>query len=126
MPKRSHVDTDFRAHVCQQINAYIAEHGITDVEAARVLGVRKQMIAPYRRGQYLPGTEAIARACVHWHLTFSYGGIEISARTFAAQNGQPRPLPQQLELPFDEPLHFRGVSRRVQGVQLTITLRQVS
>src|SRR5579862_1575053 len=126
MPRRSQIDTEFRTHVCQRIDAYIAEHGITDVEAARVLGVRKQMVAPYRRGESLPGTEAIARACVDWNLSFNYKGIEISARTFAVQNGKPKAVPQQLELPLDEPLDFRGVSRRVQDVQMTITLRRVS
>jgi hypothetical protein len=126
MPKRSQIDAEFRAHVCQQIDTYIIEHGISDVEAARVLGVRKQMITPYRRAESLPGTEALARACVHWNLSFRYQGIEISAKTFAAQNGKPRALPRQLELPLDEPLDFQGVSSRVQSVQLTITLKQVS
>jgi hypothetical protein len=126
VPKRSQVDTEFRAHVCQQIDAYIIGHDITDVEAASVLGVRKQMIGPYRRGESLPGTEAIARACINWNLSFNYKGIEISARTFVAANGKPRPVAQQLELPFDEALDFRGLSHRVQNVQLTITLKRVS
>ena len=117
---------EFRAHVCRQIDAYIVEHDISDVEAAKVLGVRKQMITPYRRAESLPGTEAIARACVHWNLSFRYQGIEISAKTFAASNGKPRALPHQLELPLGEPLDFRGISRRVEDVQLTITLKQVS
>src|SRR5689334_14028940 len=124
MPRRSQVDAEFREHVCRRINAYITEHDLTDVEAARILGVREQMIGPYRQGKTLPGTEAIARACIHWNLSFSYRGIEISAKTFTPQNGKPKVLPRQLELPFHEPIEFRGMSQRVQGIQLTITLKQ--
>jgi len=126
MPKRSQVDDEFRQHVCGLIDAYITEHGLTDVDAARVLGVRKQMIRPYRRCKTLPGTEAIARACIHWNLSFSYQGIEISAKFFAPQNGHLRAVPQQLELPLDEPLEFQGTSKSVRDVQLVVRLKQVS
>jgi hypothetical protein len=126
VPKRSQVDAEFRRHVCERIDAYIREHNITDVAAANVLGVRKQMIGPYRRGESLPGTEAMARACIHWSLRFSYLGREISANDFPAQNGRPKLVEHQLELPFDEPVAFKGLSQRVQGVQLTITLKRVS
>src|ERR1700682_6269020 len=121
MPKRSQVDPEFREHVCQRINAYITEHDMTDVEAAEVLVVRKQMIPSYRQGKTLPGTEAIARACIHWNLSFSYRGIEISAKTFAPHNGKPKAVAHQLQLAFNEPLEFRGISQRVRDVQLTIT-----
>ena len=126
MPQHSQVDPEFKNEVCGKIDRYIAEHGITDVDAARILGVRKQMIGPYRRAETLPGTEAIARACVNWNLSFSYQGFEISAATFAPRNGRPAKVPYQLELPFGEPLEFRGVSERVHDVQLTISLKRVS
>jgi len=112
MPRRSHVDAEFRESVCRRIDAYIVEHDLSDVEAARVLGVRKQMIGPYRKGKALPGTEAIARACIEWKLSFSYQGIEISARTFTPQNGKPTVVAYQLELPLRSPSNF-GVYHRV-------------
>jgi transcriptional regulator with XRE-family HTH domain len=126
VPKRSQVDNKFRKHVCGQIDSYISEHNITDVEAANVLGVRKQMIAPYRRGESLPGTEVIARACVTWNLSFNYKGIEISAKTFVTPNGKPKAVPHQLELPFERPLNFRGISKGVQDIRLTVTFSRVS
>lgn len=126
MPKRSQVDIEFRKHVCGQIASYISEHNITDVEAANVLGVRKQMIAPYRRGKSLPGTEVIARACVTWNLSFRYQGIEISAKTFVTANGKPKAVPHQLELPFEQPLDFRGTSQGVKDIRLTVTFSRVS
>ena len=126
MPRHSQVDPEFKNEVCGKIDRYIAEHGISDVEAARILGVRKQMIAPYRKAETLPGTEAIARACVNWNLSFSYQGIQISAMTFTPRNGRPSKVPHQLELPFGEALDFRGVSQRVHDVQLTISLKRVS
>jgi hypothetical protein len=126
VPRHSQVDPDFKKHVCERIDRYIADHDMSDVEAASVLGVTKQVIGDYRRAKSLPGTEVIARVCIYWSLTFDYHGFEISAKTFASQNGKPKAVPLQLELPFGEPLEFRGVSERVQDVQLTITLRRVS
>jgi hypothetical protein len=126
MPKRSQVNPEFRRHVSEKINAYITDNQITDVKAAEVLGVRKQMIGPYRRGEALPGTEAIARACISWNISFSYGGFEISAKTLAGSNGRPKLVARQLELPFEEPIDFLGVSERVRNVRLTVVLREVS
>jgi hypothetical protein len=126
MPRRSSVDPDFKRHVCAQIDSYITANGLTDVEAARVLGVRKQMIKPYRLGVSLPGTEAIARACIHWNLRFTYRGVELSANQFAATNGRPAAIPLQLQLPFNIPVEFEGVSETVQNVQMVVTLRRVS
>jgi hypothetical protein len=126
VPKRSHSDPEFTRHVCSRIDNYIIENQITDVEAARVLGVRKQMIRPYRLGKALPGTQAIARACVHWNLTFNYQGFEISANTFASPNGKPSVVPTQLRLPFGEPLEFRGVSHGIEEIEMVVTLNRVS
>jgi predicted transcriptional regulator len=60
---------------------------MSDVEAAKVLGVSKTVIGDYRRAKSLPGTEVLAKACIHWSLKFDYKGFEISAKTFAPQNG---------------------------------------
>jgi transcriptional regulator with XRE-family HTH domain len=99
---------------------------MSDVEAAKVLGVSKTVIGDYRRGKSLPGTEVLAKICIHWNLVFNYKGFEISAKNFVPQNGRPKAVSLQLELPFGEPFDFRGLSERVQDVQLTISLRRVS
>ena len=119
------MDADFVRHVCSQIDEYIRSTGISDAEAARVLGVRKQMIKPYRRGLSLPGTQALARACVHWNLRFSYQGAEISATTIQPNIG-PTIVPQQLNLPFGIPLEFRGKSAGVPEILLTMTFERAS
>jgi transcriptional regulator with XRE-family HTH domain len=126
MPKHSYVDPEFTRHICAEIDAYISQHGLTDVEAARILGVRKQMIKPYRQGRAMPGTQVIARACIHWNLRFSYQGFEISASSFVPSNGRPQAIPNQLHLPFGESMEFRGISPRVRDVQMTVSLRLVS
>ena len=126
VPKRSHPDKDFVEHVCGRIDRYIAEQKLTDVEAAQVLGVRKQMIGPYRRGEALPGTQVLARACTQWGLTFHYRGFELGAKSLTAESGKPQSVPNQLPLPFDEPLSFRGVTEGMREVQVTLTLRRVS
>ncbi|MGA2713373.1 MAG: hypothetical protein ABSG41_09715 [Bryobacteraceae bacterium] len=126
MPKRCYIDPEFTRHVCAEIDAYISRNDLTDVEAARILGVRKQMIKPYRQGLTMPGTQVIARACVYWNLRFSYQGFEISANNFVPSNGLPQAVPDQLKLPFDEPLEFRGVSSSIRDIELTISFRRVS
>jgi hypothetical protein len=120
------VDPEFTRSVCAQIDAYISRNDLTDVEAARVLGVRKQMIKPYRQGLSMPGTQVVARACVYWNLRFNYQGFEISASNFVPSNGQPKSAPSQLKLPFGGSLEFRGVSSSVHDVQLTVSFRRVS
>ncbi len=126
MPKRPRADPAFQEHVLQQILSHIDKSHITDTEAAEVLGVSKQTMGGYRRRKWLPGTEAIARACVDWGLTFTYKEAEISARSFASENGKPELVPQQLSLPFSEPVEFQGVSECVRDLRLTITLKRVS
>jgi hypothetical protein len=126
MPKRCYVDPEFNRNVCAEIDAYISKNDLTDVEAARVLGVRKQMIKPYRQGLSMPGTLVIARACVYWNLRFSYQGFEISASNFVPSNGRPQGVPDQLKLPFGESVEFRGVSSSVHDVQLTVSFKRVS
>ncbi len=127
MPRRSQADAEFKRHVCGLLDAYIVEHGITDVEAAKVLGVRKQMIRPYREQKSLPGTEAIVRACIYWDLHFRYKGVEISAQSFAAPNGQPSSVPRQLQLPLNEPIHFQSLPKNnMEDVQLTVSFKKVS
>jgi|SRR5580658_1855433 hypothetical protein len=110
MPRHAQVDLEFKTHV----------------QAAFVLGVSKTAIGDYRRTLSLPGTEVIAKACIHWHLTFEYKGFAISAKSFAPQNGRRSAVSLQLGLPFGEPIDFRGVSERVKNVEMTITLRRVS
>lgn len=120
------MDLEFKKHVCARIDHYLTEHEITDADAARALGVSKTVIGDYRRAKSLPGTEVLAKACIYWSLSFDYKGFQISARTFAPHNGKPTAVPIQLELPFDEPVSFKGVSEIVENVQLTITLKRVS
>lgn len=126
MPRRSQPDKDFVEHVCGRIDQYITEQNLTDVEAARVLGVRKQMIGPYRRGKALPGTHVLARACTEWGLTFHYRGFELGTTSRAAGISRLDSVPNQLILPFDEPLSFRGDREGMREVQMIITLRKVS
>ena len=127
MPKRSTFDEEFARQVCSRINRYIEENGISDAQAARVLGVRKQMIGPYRRGDSVPGSQVLARACVEWGIAFQYRGFELSAQSLTA-GPPPHPVPveTQLNLPFEEPASFRGLSERVRDVELIIRLRRVS
>ena len=125
MPRHAQVDLEFKRHVCGRIDSYLTENGLTDVDAARDLGVSKAVIGDYRRAKSLPGTEVLAKACIHWNLSFDYKGFEISARMFPPQNGKLTAVPVQLELPFDEPIRFRGVSEVVENVELIINLKRV-
>ena len=126
MPRHLQADTEFRIHVCQRIDSYIREKGITDVRAATDLGVTKTQIGDYRRAKVLPGTEVLAMACIHWGLSFDYKGFTISANAFVPQNGRPKSVPRQLVLPFDEVVEFLGVSPRVEAVRLSVKLSAVS
>lgn len=126
MPKRSLIDKELTLEVCREIDAHIRKTGITDAQAARDLGVRKQMIQPYRLGKTLPGTQALARACVIWGLKFEYQGMTISAASFSG--GEPKIVsrPQQLELPLDRTLEFSGVSPAVGELEMVVLFKKVS
>ncbi len=127
MPKRSTFDEEFAREVCSRINRYIEENGISDADAARALGVRKQMIGPYRKGDSVPGSQILARACVEWGIAFQYRGFELSARSLTASKApHPVVVETQLPLPFEKLVSFRGVSERFRDVELAIRLRKVS
>jgi hypothetical protein len=125
MPQRRQSDPEFTAHVCGAIDHYIFEHNLTDVAAAKVLGVRKQMIGFYRKGKAMPGSQVLARACVEWGLRFTYRGQLIGADSLEKATGKPQVVPDQMSLPFDVPVAFRSTSEGGGKVELTVLLKRV-
>ena len=70
--------TDFAARLSKAIS------GISKSEAAEKLGISRQMLNRYLKGQSTPGGEVIKRACENWKLTLSIRGFEFKAGAFDA------------------------------------------
>jgi transcriptional regulator with XRE-family HTH domain len=81
MPQRSSANTDaLRTDFAAQLSKAI--RGLSKQAAADKLGITRQMLNRYLRGQSTPGAEVVKRACDEWKLTLSIRGFQFKAGAF--------------------------------------------
>jgi transcriptional regulator with XRE-family HTH domain len=111
----------------QQIGEEIAKArrkvDLTQEDLGKAIGVSRNMIGQYERGDVPPPFEALASIArvlradqfvvEDLHITFSRNGT----------NTKPEALPQQLRLDFDQ---ARGVTVRIESVAAGVVIRAVS
>jgi transcriptional regulator with XRE-family HTH domain len=86
----------YRAEVARTLRRAIGTK--KQAEAARELGISRQLLNLYLREKATPKPALLAKACKKWGMKFSYAGIEIPGNATYADNGQLRPNPVQLSL----------------------------
>lgn len=96
---------------------------LTQEDLGKAIGVSRNMIGLYERGQVPPPFEALASIArvlkadqfvvEDLHITFSHNGTK----------AKPGTLPQQLRLDFDQE---RGVTVRIESVGTGVVIRAVS
>jgi transcriptional regulator with XRE-family HTH domain len=79
--KKKHSNTDeLRAEFAGKLSDAI--RGISKKLAAEKLGISRQMLRLYLKGDATPGGEVIKKACDEWKLSLSIKGFQFSAEDF--------------------------------------------
>jgi transcriptional regulator with XRE-family HTH domain len=91
-------------------------------QAARLLGVKRQLVSLYLKGDTTPGRDIIHRTRELWGFPSEWGGVPLDAKTFPRQLG-PQVQPQQLRL-FSEDQQLKVVVMRksVDTVELKVSI----
>src|ERR1700728_2218011 len=86
----------FRQEIAICFKQAIRKHGLSNKQAAEILGVKRQTLWLYLTAKSAPGTEVLKRASKHWKLTLGDGYI-LTAGAFGPDSG-PRLQAKQLDL----------------------------
>ena len=85
MPKRKHSNTEaLRSEFSEQLSAAIK--GASKRSVAEKLGVSRQMLRLYLKGEATPGGEVIKKACDEWGLSLSIKGFHFTSDAFAGES----------------------------------------
>lgn len=97
MPKKKHSNTDeLRAEFARQLSDAIK--GISRKLAADKLGISRQMLLLYLKGESTPGGEVIKKACDEWGLSLSIKGFQFTGDAFTS-NVKPKGRQSKLSEP---------------------------
>lgn len=111
MPKRKHSNTDeLRREFASKLSH--AVKGISKKMMAEKLGISRQMLRLYLKGEATPGGEVIKKACDEWNLSLSIKGFQFSAQDFATEPKAPK---EQIDSPQ---LSLLDLLERLQSNQL--------
>jgi transcriptional regulator with XRE-family HTH domain len=86
----------FRREIAACLRRAIRENKLSKNEAAKRLGVERQMLWLYLKGKMAPGPEVLRKASKSWKLTLSDGTV-LGPDAFGPEK-KPRSLPKQLRL----------------------------
>lgn len=99
MPRRA-PDPELRREFAKKLSAVVVGK-IPKKSAAATLGVSRQMLDLYLKGEVAPGPDIVLRAMREWRFTFRHRGQEITSSHFERNIAEDRsPAPLQLNL-FD-------------------------
>jgi transcriptional regulator with XRE-family HTH domain len=96
----------------KQLQAVRIQRGLSVSEAARVLGVRRQMVYNYENGKSLPSLEVLVAGANEWNVSFELEGCKVVPEEAKDRRPKP-PQPTQMELVFKKPKVYRGASVRI-------------
>jgi hypothetical protein len=112
----------FRKDFAAGLAAVIGSMRGAQTRAGNLLGVKRQLVSLYLKGNTTPGPEIIRRTRELWGFPSEYGGLPLEAATFQRRPG-PRIQPQQLKLfSEDQQLKVTVLRRSVDSVELKVSI----
>jgi len=131
-PHRSNAQTAFLRDVATKLTAHIALTKKRKIDAARELGISKQRLHKYLKGEMMPGSDFLCQVARKWNLEFEYRRVKFGAAAFEAVLPVAKGQADQLVL-FDtqqvlsnEKWEVRVHRRRPGHVDLSIEIKIVS
>ncbi len=112
----------FRKDFADGLAAVVGSRRGAQTRAADQLGVKRQLVSLYLKGETTPGPSIIRRARELWGFPSEYGGLPLEAATLPPRPG-PRVQPQQLKLfSEDQRLKVIVLRRSVDSVELKVSI----
>jgi len=119
----SEAEKKFREEFAVGLAAVVGSRRGAQTLVAKQLGVKRQLVSLYLKGETTPGPGIIRRARELWGFPSEYGGLQLGAATFPHRPG-PRFQPQQLELfSEDKQLKVAVLRRSVDSVELKVSMK---
>jgi transcriptional regulator with XRE-family HTH domain len=120
----------FRNEIAGKFKDAIAALRISKAQAARDLGISRQMLYEYLSGKSLPKHTVLERACTFWHLELNYKDFLVTSTAFSKASAVPRATtPIQLDLLTavealrDEDLDIKILRKGSGRIELRVGLR---
>jgi len=101
------------SEIGRQLKDARVARGLSRIQAAKVLEVKRQMIYNYEKGKSLPSLEVLIRAATAWGATFKLGGCRVLPG-HDDRRAKKRPEPIQQVFPFRTPRHYKKASVKIQ------------
>jgi transcriptional regulator with XRE-family HTH domain len=118
----SEAERKFRKEFAAGLAAVVGSRRGAQTQVANQLGVERQLVSLYLKGETTPGQEIIRRARELWGFPSEYGGLPLGAATFPDRAG-PWFQPQQLKLfSEDKQLKIIVLRRSVDSVELNVSI----
>ena len=118
----SEAERKFRRDFAAGLAEVVGSTRGAQTRAALLLGVKRQLINLYLKGNTTPGRDIIHRTRELWGFPSEYGGVPLDATTFPRRIG-PRVQPQQLKLfSEDQQLKVTVLRRSVDSVELKVSV----
>jgi transcriptional regulator with XRE-family HTH domain len=98
--------------------------GLTVIQVAKVLKVKRQMIYNHESGRCLPALDVLVRAATAWHIPFRLAGCEVVPKEGERKKPH-QPPPVQQVFPFNRHREYKNASVQIrqQGQEIVITAR---
>ncbi len=117
----SEAQRKFRKEFAAALAAAIGSGRGAQSRAANQLGVRRQLVSLYLKGNTTPGPDVICRARELWGIRLEYGGMPLETASFPRLG--PRIHPQQLKLfSEDQQLKVVVLRRSADSVELKVSI----
>lgn len=118
----SEAERRFRKDFAAGLAAVVGSRRGAQTQAANQLGVKRQQVSLYLKGETTPGPDVIRRARELWGFPSEYGGLSLESVSFPRRAG-PRVQPQQLKLfSDDQQLKVIVLRRSVDSVELKVSI----
>ena len=100
------------SEIGKQLRKAREERGLSVAQAAHVLGVKRQMVYKYEKGECLPALDVLSRAASAWNAPFELEGCKVLPPEHNRRRKK-SPQPVQQFLPFRRARQYEKASVRI-------------
>lgn len=116
------VEKEFRKRFAEALAKAIGTSRGAQSRAAEKLGVKRQLISLYLKGNTTPGRDFVRMASELWGFSLEFGGVPVGPESFP-HRPKPRVEPQQLELfSGDKQVKVVVLRRSADSVELRVSM----
>lgn len=100
------------SQIGKQLSDARSARGLSVIQAAEVLKVKRQMVYNYEKGRCLPAIDVLLRAASAWNVPFELGGRKVFTEEIGAKK-EKKAEPIQQVFPFNRRRHYKKASVKI-------------